>query len=167
MQGVRRDQRTYTFESFFLENYERLLKTMFLLTGDPHEAEEATQDAFCRIYERWESVRGLENPVGYLHRTALNGYRSRWRHLARAAKRIAQRDPDIDPLASVEDRDQVRRALSTLSTGEREALVLVEWLGLTKREAATVLGVAEVTVRVRISRARRHLRSLVLREDDR
>jgi RNA polymerase sigma-70 factor (ECF subfamily) len=53
---------------------------------------------------------------------------------------------------------EVVQALSRLSPTEREALTLVAWDGLAPREVATVLGEPAATVRVRLHRAKAHLR---------
>ena len=43
---------------------------MMLLTGDPFEAEELAHEAITRVLERWERVRAMGSPTGYLFRTA-------------------------------------------------------------------------------------------------
>jgi RNA polymerase sigma factor (sigma-70 family) len=133
---------------------------MYLATGDRHEAEDLAQDAFVRVYERWDRVRGMERPEGYLYRTALNLHRSRLRRVATAARKLlggrSQEAPD--PAAGATERDVLRRALAALPGGQREAVVIVEWLDMTDSEAAEVLGISPGAVRVRISRARPTLR---------
>jgi RNA polymerase sigma-70 factor (sigma-E family) len=149
-----------SFEEFFDLHYQRLLRAMFLATGDRHEAEDLAQDAFVRVYERWDRVRGMERPDGYLYRIALNLRRSRLRRVATAARKLlGGRSPEApDPATGATERDVLRRALAALPDGQREAVVLVEWLGLTDGEAAEVLRISPVAVRVRISRARPTLR---------
>jgi RNA polymerase sigma-70 factor, ECF subfamily len=150
-----------TFEAFFQAEYPSLLRAMFLVTGDRHEAEEIVQDAFVRACERWEMVLRAQNRAGYVYRMALNGYRSKLRRLARAARKTLRPQEDPDHFAAVDDRDALGRALAVLSTGQREALVLVEWLGMTDDEVGALLGVSPITVRVRIHRARAILRPLL------
>ena len=147
------------FEEFFAATYEPVLRALFLVTGSIPEAEDVAQEAFVRLCERWDSVRQRSNPAGYAYRTALNVYRSRLRRLRVAARRVI-RPIAPDPLAASEDRDELRRALEKIPRGQREALVLVEWLGMRDEEAGEVLGVAPVTIRVRISRARHALREM-------
>jgi RNA polymerase sigma factor (sigma-70 family) len=65
---------------------------------------------------------------------------------------------EADPAAASSERDAIRRALAALPDGQREAVVLVEWLGMTDGEAGEVLGVSPGAVRVRLSRARAALR---------
>jgi RNA polymerase sigma-70 factor, ECF subfamily len=145
-----------SFEEFFDLHYQRLLRAMFLATGDRHEAEDLAQDAFVRVYERWDRVRGMEQPDGYLYRIALNLRRSRLRRLATATRRLlgGRSEEAPDPATGATERDVLRRALAALPDSQRDAVVLVEWLGMTDAEAAEILGVTPVAVRVRISRAR-------------
>jgi DNA-directed RNA polymerase specialized sigma24 family protein len=60
----------------------------------------------------------------------------------------------------------VDRALAALPDGQREAVVLVEWVGLSAEEAGRVLGIEPVSVRVRLSRARATLRTAMEDRDD-
>lgn len=138
---------------------------MYLVSGNRHEGEDLAQEAMVKVYERWERVRAMEDPAGYLFRIGLNARRSRLRRIATAAKRALDR-PDADPIDASDERDAIRRALRALPPGQREALVLTEWLEMTDEEASGVLGVKPVTVRVRVSRARPTLRRLLRGEDD-
>jgi RNA polymerase sigma factor (sigma-70 family) len=51
-------------------------------------------------------------------------------------------------------RQELRAALSELTDGERELLLLVAWEGLTPSEAAEALGLTPVAARSRLHRAR-------------
>jgi RNA polymerase sigma factor (sigma-70 family) len=155
-----------TFEAFFQAEYPRLLRAMFLVTGDRHEAEEVAQDAFVRACERWDLVSRAANRPGYVYRMALNGYRSKLRRLSRGARKALQPKEEPDLFAAIDDRDALGRALARLSKGQREALVLVEWMGMTDDEVGALLRVSPITVRVRIHRARAILRPLLERGTD-
>lgn len=155
-----------SFEDFFQAEYPGLLRAMYLVIGDRHEAEEIVQDTFVRACERWELVRRAGNRAGYVYRMALNGYRSKLRRVARGARKaLLQPAEQPDLFAAVDDRDAIGRALAGLSGGQREALVLVEWVGMTDDEVGALLGVSPITVRVRIHRARATLRQLLERGD--
>jgi RNA polymerase sigma-70 factor (sigma-E family) len=155
--AARTSERT-SFEAFFEANYEPVLRAVYLITGDRHEAEDLAQEAFVKAYERWDSLREMHNPAGYVYRTALNAHRSRLRRIAVAARKsFGRREPD--PLDASDDRDAIRRALAGLPVGQREAIVLVEWLDLADAEAAVILGISPVAVRVRISRGRKALKT--------
>ena len=155
-----------SFEVFFAEQYTNLLRAMYLVTGNRHEAEEVTQDAFVRALERWDRVRRADNRAGYLYRIALNLYRSKLRRVARAARKTLKPVPGTDPFEAADDRDAVGRAMAELPPGQREAVVLVEWLGMTDEEAGGVLGISPVTVRVRRHRARGNMRPILERAQE-
>ena len=148
-----------SFEAFFSAEFARLARAMFLLTGSASEAEDLAQEAMVRVYERWEQVSRMDAPTGYLFRTALNLHRSGLRRMARSLRGGADREV-ADVIGAAEDREALRRALASLPIGQRQALILVEWLSLSPEEAGRVLGIAAVSVRVRVSRAKKALRAL-------
>ena len=152
------------FVEFFQAEHVRLARALYLLTGSAAEADELTQEAMVRVYERWDRVRQMGSPQGYLYRTALNLHRSRLRWLSSRARQVLQATPSPDPAEVVQSRDSLSRALASLPTGQREAVVLVEWLGMDQEEAATALGIKHGSVRARLSRAKADLRRML--EDD-
>jgi RNA polymerase sigma factor (sigma-70 family) len=154
------------FREFFETEYRRLAKALFLVAGDPLEADELAQEALVRVFERWDRVRVMDSPAGYLYRTALNLNRSRLRRLASRVRHPLSVSPEPDPLAGVEARDEVRRYLAALPRGQREAVVLIEWLGMGAEQAGAILGIDASTVRVQFSRARRALRTMAGTRDE-
>ncbi len=164
--GVEPNRPPLSFEDFFRAQYTSLLRAMYLICGSSPEAEELAQDTFVRAYERWELVRRAENPGGYVYRIGVNLYRSKLRRAARAARKAIRPVAEPDPFAAADDRDAIGRALASLPKGLREAVVMVEWLGMTDDEAGQALGVSPVTVRVRIHRARGRLRPLLGGENE-
>ncbi len=154
------------FEEFFLAEHERLFQALYLLTGDRHEADDLAQEALLRAYERWDRVASMDSPTGYVYRTALNLHRSRRRALVVRARRIFATVPAEDLSGPVSTSQDVRRALVQLPRGQREALILVEWLGLESEEAGRVLGIDASSVRGRLHRARSSLRRLLGDRDE-
>jgi RNA polymerase sigma factor (sigma-70 family) len=55
----------------------------------------------------------------------------------------------------------LEECLATLSTSEREVLELVAYDGLTPSEVAAMLNLSPNAARLRLSRARRHLRQVL------
>ena len=149
-----------SFQAFFSEHYDRLARALFLLAGEPDEAEDLAQEAMVRVYERWGRVSTMASPEGYLYRTALNLHRSRLRKLVTRRKRRERATATVtaDPADAAAASDEVARALAALPDGQREAVVLVSWLGMDAEEAGRLLGIEPVSVRARLSRARTTLR---------
>ena len=146
------------FEDFFGSEHARLFGALCLVTGDRHEAEEILQDAFLRLWERWDRVRGLDDPSAYLFRTAMNVFRNRYRRAALGVRRTLSLAPSEDAFGTVEDRDVVVRALRGLTPDQRAAVVLTGYVGLTSEEAGKMLGMRAGTVRTLATRARTAIR---------
>jgi RNA polymerase sigma factor (sigma-70 family) len=146
------------FDDFFEREKERLLRILTVATGSAQEAEDIAQDAFTRIYERWDSVRTMENPAGYLTRTAMNVFRSRSRRAARALKRAVGIAAEPDVYEAVEERDLAARALARLTPRQRAALLLTEMLGYSGEEAGRMLGIRASTVWALTHQARASIR---------
>jgi RNA polymerase sigma factor (sigma-70 family) len=150
------------FEPFFERESVRLFQAMFLATGSRAEAEDLCQEAMARAFERWDRVRRMDSPAGYVFRTAFNLHRKRLRRLGRA-RRAPEAPPaaPADPGSVAEVRDQILRALRTLPPTQVEALLLVEWLDMSAEEAGRALGIEASSVRGRVHRARAALRHQV------
>jgi RNA polymerase sigma factor (sigma-70 family) len=154
------------FEAFFEAEHERLLRALFIVTGSAEEADELMQDAFVAVWERWDRVGGMNDPTGYLYRTAMNRFRSRLRSTRAAARRVVRAGPPPDPFEAVDDRDMVLRALAGLSVRQRAALVLTDLLDFDSNQAARILGIKAATVRALASQGRAALRKTMEQADE-
>ena len=154
------------FESFFHREYPRLVKALYLTTSDLLEAEELAQEAMARVFERWDRIRAMDAPGGYLYRTALNLNRKRLRRLAVRARRVLRPVEPPDEIAAWEAKSDLLRALAGLPDGQRDALVLLDWLDLTSEEAGRVLGIRPASVRSRAHRAREKLQERLGARDE-
>jgi len=168
-ESAREDERMTTprtFEAFFEAERDGLFGALVLITGDQHEAEELAQDAFLAVWERWDRVGAMDNPAGYLYRTAMNIFRKRRRRAALAVRRAVGLIHAEDAFAAADARQVVARALAGLSRRQRAALVLTELLGFTSEEAGRVLGIKPVTVRVLASQGRAAMKQSMERSDE-
>jgi RNA polymerase sigma-70 factor (ECF subfamily) len=153
----RRTDEVRDFEVFFDEEYGRLLRLMFAMTGDRSEAEEVAQEAMTRAFERWDRVGAMKSPAGYVYRTAVNLDRSRLRRLKLRASR--PREIGGGHVPEPEVVGELVGALASLPRGQREAVLLVEWLGLDTAEAGRILGISASSVRSRVHRAKSALQA--------
>lgn len=146
-----------SFEAFFGQHHGDLFAAMWLITRNRHEAEEIAQDAFVRLLERWDRIAAMDDPEGYLYRTAMNVLRSRARRASLALRRMAHPAPPTDDIAAVERREILVQAMAALTPRERAAVVLTDVLGYSSEEAGRWLNIKPVTVRVLASRGRGRL----------
>jgi RNA polymerase sigma-70 factor (ECF subfamily) len=154
------------FEAFYADQHAGLFGALYLIAGNRQEAEELMQDAFLKIWERWDRVESLEDPTGYLYRTALNLFRMRRRRAAVAVRQAVGRLPPSNAFDAVDRKDMVDRALASLAPRQRAAVVLMDLLGYSSEEASRMLGVKAVTVRVLASQARAVLRRTMEPSDE-
>jgi RNA polymerase sigma-70 factor (ECF subfamily) len=148
-----------SFDDFFELEHEHLLGALYLVTGNLQEAEDLMQDAFVKVLQRWDVVQSLTDPTGYLYRTAMNAFRTRYRRGRMAVRRMASvARRESDPFEDVEVREDVRLALVALTPRQRAAIVLTELLGYPTSEAARALGIKASTVRALTTQARANLR---------
>src|SRR5262245_8280167 len=89
------------FEDFFDSEKTRLFHALCVVTRNRFEAEELTQEAFISVYERWDRVGAMEDPTGYLYRTAMNNFRSWRRRSALAARRAIGLVPTDDSIVRI------------------------------------------------------------------
>lgn len=149
-------------------------------TGSYAAADDAVQAVFLTAWRQFTR----SDPGPLTHDTArawlLTITRNELRNLRRAKRRLAhfvsrqplpRHQPDhADAVAARLDSEHhiraVRKALHRLPVHERETVELVYWAELPLAEAATILGVAEGTVKARLSRARRRLPALLDIEEE-
>ena len=149
------------FEDLVEAESARLFRALFLITGNRAEAEEVMQDALLAVWERWDRVGAMDDPTGYLFRTALNLFRKRLRRAAVAARKVVRPSLGTDDFAAIEDREVVFAALRELKPNERAAIVVTALLGYSSEEAARLLGTTPGTVRALASRARAAMKRAV------
>lgn len=145
----------------------RVYRLAYRLTGNPHDAEDLTQDVFVRVFRSLDTY----TPgtfEGWLHRITTNLFLDRMRRKQRirfdalsdeASARIPTRE--AGPAQTYLDThfdDDVQRALDALAPDFRAAVVLCDIEGLSYEEIATTLGLKLGTVRSRIHRGRAALR---------
>ena len=147
-----------SFEELFEAERTRLFGALCLLTGNRQEAEDLLQDAFVRVYEGWDRVGSLDDPTGYLYRTVMNGFRSRYRRSVLALRRQLPPRERRDEIAAAERHADIVTSLAHLTSKQRAALVLIDFLELSSEEAGALMAMSPGAVRTQASRARRQLR---------
>jgi RNA polymerase sigma-70 factor (ECF subfamily) len=156
-ESVWASRRAADFEVFFEQQHDRLFRALWLLTRNRQEAEEVMQDAFLRLWERWDRVIGGPDPAAYRYRTAMNVWMSRLGRVAVAARKVIHQIESDGEISEVEERDAIVRALVPLPPRQRAAIVLMDVLDLSSEQAGEALGIRPVTVRVLAARAREAL----------
>lgn len=146
---------------FCADEYPRLVRVIGLLVSDVHLAEDLAQEALIRTCRRWDEVRLLDSPGGWVHRVginlALSALRSR-RTRRRIDARI-QAWPDRPVIDSSSDALAMRQAVAELPRREREVLVLRYLADYSVADVAATLGCPQGTVKTLARRALERLRA--------
>jgi RNA polymerase sigma-70 factor (ECF subfamily) len=148
------------------QHVDRLYRAAWGMCGSREDAEDLVQETFARVLSRPRVLHGQDD-LYYLMRvlrnTFLTGRRTAGRRPVTAATLEDVVTADPKPTSRPEhalEIQEVYGVIATLPEDFRMALVAVDVLGLSYREAARALRVREATITTRLFRARR----LVVRE---
>ncbi|MEV0004780.1 sigma factor-like helix-turn-helix DNA-binding protein [Micromonospora sp. NPDC050980] len=126
-----------------------LRKLAYLTCGDWHTAEDAVAKALVKLYPRW---RKLERPDVYaktmVYRAAVDETRRPWRR----ERSVGHAMPDValrDSAAAADERMRLRAALDAVPAGQRAAVMLRHYPGLSLEDTARVLDCTVDTVKNR------------------
>jgi RNA polymerase sigma-70 factor (sigma-E family) len=143
-----------SFDEFFNEHYDEVVRTVALAVGDRPRAEDATQEAFARAYRKWGSVSRMDRPVGWVVVVAMNQLR-RWANRVDRPERAhlesldvrAAADVTSDPSEAVVDGATLQAALDRLAPRQRATVVLRFLCDLPTEDVARALGCSTGTVK--------------------
>jgi len=138
------------------------VRVAFLLTGDQHTAEDIVQDAFVRLFSRFQELRSPDAFETYLRRTVVNLCRDRFRRLKLerdyAARRATSVSSGIGVSSQIETRALIRDALQKLPHRQRAVLVLRFYTDLSEQQTAEVMQCSVAAVKSLATRATATLR---------
>ncbi len=143
------------------QHVDRLYRAAWALCGSPHDAEDLVQETFARVLARPRLLRG-QDELAYLMRVLRNTFLTQRRTAGRRPQNARVTLDDIefaDPRTGDRPDEALQAkavfgAISALPDNYRLALVAVDVVGLSYREAAKALGTREATIATRVFRGR-------------
>jgi RNA polymerase sigma-70 factor (ECF subfamily) len=157
--------RSADFERLYEEHARPLLNFLHYRTGDRDLAEDLLADTFERVLRgrrRYNPLKASEKT--WLYSIALNVLRDHLRRVSmgqRVEEQVSAGRAGVHTggeLEAIEEREELRQALSTLSVEEREVIALRYGADLTVDEIAKVTGQKASTVHGRVYRSLRKLK---------
>lgn len=155
------------FERLYRKNASRVYGLCYRLCGgDRAKAEQATQDAFVRAWEKLDSFRGESQFSSWLHRLTVNvvlgehRLLKRWVTFEDALPEGSADEPQrLDPDGGLSS--DLERALAQLPKGARTVLLLHDVEGYLHEEIAELTGIAVGTSKAQLHRARKRMKELL------
>jgi RNA polymerase sigma-70 factor (ECF subfamily) len=145
------------------QHVDRLYRAAWGLCGSREDAEDLVQETFARVLSRRRVLRG-DDELYYLMRVLRNTFLTSRRTAGRRPATVATLEDvvteDPRPMGRPERALEIQEVYSTIAElpdDFRMALVAVDVLGLSYREAARALNVREATITTRLFRARRQV----------
>ena len=167
------------FETLFQQNKGRVYALCLRMIGNTADAEELTQEAFLQVFRKIQTFRGQSAFSTWLHRVAVNTVlmRLRKKRVSAVSLEESTKEEEYDEaprefgvtdlaLTGAIDRVNLKRAMSMLPIGYRQAFVLHDVEGYEHNEIATLLGCSIGNSKSQLHKARVRLRKL-LQEADR
>ena len=158
--------RVEDFDGFYLATRDRLLHTLYAMTGDLAEAQDVVQEAYSRAWQRWSTVSAYDEPTAWVRTVAWRlavSRRRKARNRITAALRLHQVSPPANEPSP--DTAAIVAALRTLPDAQRRALALHYLCDLSVEAVASETGVSTGTVKSRLSRGRAALAAVLADAD--
>lgn len=155
---------TDDFDAFYTSSYRRLVGQIYAMVGNLGEAEDAVQEAYCRAWQRWSSVREYGDPEAWVRTVAYRVAVSSWR---KAVNRLTahRRHGPPEPLPDIgPEQVALVECLRALTPEQRRVVVLHHLVGLTVEDIAAETGVPVGTVKSRLARGRKTLAEFLSKE---
>jgi len=152
-----------------IEQYKsQVFRWALALCGDDDEAEDITQEVFVRVHEKASTFAGSGSFDGWLYRITRRVFLRSRRTAVRRAQLAPAHTAEVyltDPGARVDRQravELIRSVAEQLPLRQREVFVLCDLDGRTSAEAATMLGIKDVTARASLFKARANIRRSIL-----
>jgi len=154
------------FETLYQRHSREVWALAYARWMNADTAMDITQEAFLRLWKKWEEGETILNPRAWLLRVARNlaedhaksAFRRNGTHPPQTMNGVQSRD--VAPLDSLEREEtfgQLRIVLQEMPRSDREILTLRYALEYNTGEIADLLGINATAVHMRLSRARQRL----------
>lgn len=140
------------------DHIDLLYRAAYALCGSRHDAEDLVQETFVNVLKRPRLLRD-GNEISYLLRALRNTHANRYRAAARrpVTRELFEEDAPSDGHEADIDAREIMQAIASAPAHYRDAVIAVDVVGLSYREAARALRIREATITTRLHRGRQHV----------
>lgn len=139
------------------DHVDALYRAAWALCGSREDAEDLVQDTFLNVLKRPRLLR-KDNELGYLLRALRNTYSSRYRVIAqRPVEQLLTEEHGASADEGEVSPRELMEAIASAPDHYRDAVIAIDLMGLSYREAARWLRTREATITTRLHRGRQHV----------
>jgi RNA polymerase sigma-70 factor (ECF subfamily) len=150
------------FQDFYKGQKDKLFSYLMRATGDYHLSMDIMQESFLRCFDKYRNKTINSSLLYKIARNALIDFRRRDRRKDSLKKDVADQTADQENDFRVKEKyRKVLTAMKKLESDEREILALVLTEDMKYKEIASIMGINEGNVKVRVHRARLKLKELL------
>ncbi len=152
-----------TFEQFVAVRGDRLHRSAWLLTGDPHTAEDLVQTVLAKVWPKWRRI-ARDNPEAYIRRALINTHIGWWQRRWRGetpTRELPETAMPGDVFADIDLGQSLMTALRQLPPRQRAVVVLRYFEDLSVEETAGILDCHPGTVKSQSAKALQSLRQVL------
>ena len=144
---------------------DQLFRAAWAMCGSRQDAEDLVQETFVNVLKRPRVVRNRDE-IGYLMRALRNTYASRYRKTAARPRERQLMETDLLTRhdAGAPGGREIMEAIASAPAQYRDAVIAVDLVGLSYREAARSLRTREATLTTRLHRGRQYVARALLSE---
>lgn len=149
------------FDAFYTASFSRVVSQIYAMCGNLAEAQDCTQEAFVRAWDKRAQLDESESPEAWVRTVAYRMAVSRWRKTRRGFR---QPDRALDDRQSEQPsptRVALQRALAQLPEEQRRVIVLHHLCDMGVTDIAEEIGAPTGTVKARLSRGRAALAKIM------
>lgn len=153
--------------------YERYAKELYLYAykylGNREDAEDAVQQASVNVYKNVKNIKNAAAFKAYYFKALSNTCKTM---LAKSKIHIVSEDEAEEPVSlestenSVIEKNELETALSKLNSDEKEIILLSVVSGFSSKEIAKITGLTHGSVRSKLSRSLKKLRTLLGKDEN-
>ena len=147
------------------DHIDALYRAAYALSGSRHDAEDLVQETFAQVLKRPRFVT-RDRELGYLLRALRNTHYSRHRTASRRPVTVMLAEEIARPVAAPAfDAREIMQAVASAPAVYRDAVIAVDIVGMSYKEAARALRTREATLTTRLHRGRQHIARVLTDHD--
>lgn len=157
----------YDIEALIRQYGNDVLRTAYMYVKDIHTAEDIFQDVFIKVNQKLSTFEGNSSIKTWIIRITINTckdyLKSAWNRRVVPMMEYQEdsiiSETDYDDVERQDTKDLIMKEVLSLPSKYKDIVLCVYYQQMSLTEAANALGLAEGTVKSRLSRARKRLKA--------